>query len=157
MTLRAVARSLPKVTRPALARRGKAFAALATDWTAIVGAELAAATLPERLTAPAERDADAGGVLTIRVAGGAAMELQHLGPQLIDRINAYLGFRAVTRLKLRQAPLPGRRQLPRETSPPSQADLAVVSAAVAEIGDPDLRAALTRLGLALKGAGRERT
>src|SRR5262245_11112413 len=50
MPPRALARTLPKITRPALAKRGGAFASLIADWHNAVGPVLAECSLPERLT-----------------------------------------------------------------------------------------------------------
>ena len=48
------------------------------------------------------------GVLQVRVAGPLAVELQHLAPQVLERVNTYLGYRAVTQLKLSRGVLPAR-------------------------------------------------
>jgi hypothetical protein len=53
-----------------------------TDWMEIMGPDLGARTVPQKLSA---------GTLTIACAGPAAMELQHFAPQLIARINGHLG------------------------------------------------------------------
>ena len=46
------------------------------------------------------------GVLKLRAAPGAALELQHRAPLIIERINLFFGRAAVTRLALVQGPLP---------------------------------------------------
>ena len=47
-----------------------------------------------------------GGTLLLQVGGAAALEIQHAAPQLLERINAYFGHRAVRQLRLLQMPLP---------------------------------------------------
>jgi hypothetical protein len=145
MSPRALAATLPTVTKPVLAKHGRAYASLIGEWTNIVGPALAGSSLPEKLAAPA--GGAAGGVLTVRVAGAAATEFQHLAPQIIDRINTYLGFAAVVRLKLIQAPLPGprRRPAPRPLTPSAEARKAVAAAAES-VADPVLHDALVRFG-----------
>ena len=145
MSPRALAASLPKVTKPVLEKHGRAYASLIAEWTNIVGPALAAMSLPEKLSSGAT-----GGVLTVRVAGAAATEFQHLTPQILDRINTYLGFGAVTRLRLVQAPLPGptRRPAPRPAVP-SPAARRAVAAATDTISDPALHDALVRFGEAI--------
>ncbi|HEX7084835.1 MAG TPA: DUF721 domain-containing protein, partial [Vicinamibacterales bacterium] len=101
---RALGATLPKITKTVLEKRGRAYATLIAEWVNIVGPSLAAETLPEKLTLPP--GANAGGLLSVRVTGAAAAELQHMAPQIIERINTYLGVRAVDRLKLIHAPLP---------------------------------------------------
>jgi hypothetical protein len=147
---RSLALLIPKLTRTAIGKRGFAEAGLVADWPAIVGAEVAAHCLPERLDFPRGERMD--GTLHLRVEGSWALALQHLEPQLVARINGSLGYRAVGRLKLHQGPLPPRPKAAAVPPPPSPIDPAA-RAALAEqvsvIEDPGLRAAAERLGLAL--------
>ncbi|MBI3453871.1 MAG: DUF721 domain-containing protein [Rhodospirillales bacterium] len=152
MSLRALGATLPKITRATLARRGTVFAALVGEWPAIVGPELAAATLPEKFSAPPKDAADPAGTLTLRVAGGVAMEVQHLAPQIVERINAFLGWRAVGRLKLFQAPVSvDRRPVATPPPQPTPQQAAAIDAAVADVDNVDLKQALTRLGRLVLG------
>ena len=96
--IRTLATLMPKLTRPILGRRGFAVASVITEWATIVGIELAGSSQPEKLVFP--RGERVGGVLHVRVAGGVATELQHLEPQVVERINGHFGYRAVSRLKL---------------------------------------------------------
>ena len=148
--VRHLAGLLPRLTKTALGKRGFAEGGIVADWPDIVGPELAAVSLPERLAFPqgARRD----GILHVRVAGSLALELQHLEPVVIERINGYFGYRAVARLRIRQGPIPR----PRARGTPAAAPLdpaaaQAVDSAVAEIADPGLRAALAGLGRALRG------
>ena len=100
--LRSVAVSVNQVVRPICRKRGLADAGLVNDWPTIVGRELAGQSQPQRLVR--KRGAD-GGTLHILVAGPLALELQHLAPQVIERINSYFGYRAVERLSLHQGPI----------------------------------------------------
>ena len=111
--LRAVAATLPKVTRRALGKRGFAEGGLATEWPSIVGEHIAARCLPRKL-ALARPGKRAEGALTLRVEPGFAIDLQHLSPLLIERINGYFGYRAIARLTLQQGPV----RAPRKAPPP---------------------------------------
>lgn len=143
--LRALAASLPKVTGKAFGRRGLAAGGLVADWPSIVGAELAAVSLPRGLSRAG------AGTLTLRVEPGHAVTLQHLEPLVIDRVNGYLGYRAVQRLRLRQGPL-GRRSAPLRAPPAplSKAEEARLRARTDTVGDQALRGALERLGRAVR-------
>lgn len=66
-------------------------------WTEIVGPMLAQHTAPEHLSR--SRGA-AGRTLTILVPGPLALEVQHLTPQILDRINTFYGYKAVDKLRL---------------------------------------------------------
>jgi len=141
-----------KVTTPLYRKRGFAEARILSDWPVIVGERFAAVTLPEKLTFPrggaggGKRD----GLLQVRVGAPLATELQHLEPQIIERINGYFGYNAVARLKLVQGPVTPPSPPPVE--PPSQADAATERAMnemTAEVADTGLREALTDLGCAV--------
>jgi hypothetical protein len=131
---RAVSALLPAVTRPAFKKRSPAAAQLIAEWPAVVGPVMGAQTLPRGLT---------GGTLTIACSGPVAMELQHLAPQLISRINTAMGQGLVERLRFVQATLkPPPRQLPK---PKPVALPEHVTASLDDVADPDLREALARL------------
>jgi hypothetical protein len=140
---------LGRVLDPAARRRGLAEAKLLTEWPTIVGPWLATRCQPVRLSHGAGK---AGCVLALHVAGTAALELQHSEPQLIERINGFFGYPAVSRLRLVQAPRPDARAraLPIEESRLSGAEEAEIATAVRGIGDPALQAALAGLGRTLK-------
>ncbi len=153
---RPLAASLGGVAKRALGSRGFAEAGLITGWSAIVGAELAAASQPDRLSfPPGKRD---GGTLHIRVAGGMALEMQHLAPQVIERVNGYFGYGAIERIVMVQAPIrrDAKRPESRRAEPPREpdpAELAVLEARLDSVEDPDIRAALHRLGRAVLSDG----
>ncbi len=143
--LRALGETVDAVARPMLGRRGFAGSRVVAEWASIVGEHLAARSLPERVTRPA--DGRGGGTLHVRVASGAlAVELQHLEPLIIERINTYFGYRAVARLKLVHGPIPARRveRAPRRILAP--ADEATIEGLAAGIDDATLRQALRDLG-----------
>ncbi|MEE2694369.1 MAG: DUF721 domain-containing protein [Pseudomonadota bacterium] len=90
---------LPKITREVFRERGFYQASILTNWSEIVGEEMASRSCPEKISK--------GGVLTVRVEGSFALELQHIEPQLLDRIATHFGHKAVSRISLRQGPMPG--------------------------------------------------
>lgn len=147
---RAVSALVAPLTRRALGKHGFASASLISDWATIIGDELAASCQPVKLAFPqGRRDA---GTLHLHVSGGAALEIQHITPQIIERINGHLGYHAVARLKLIQGQPPRsnrarRRRLdergPRQPVEPKRWD------GLDEIADPGLRESLRRLGMAI--------
>lgn len=150
--LQAIAKTLPKVTAQVLGRRGFAEADLLSNWAAIVGPELAARCTVRKLERP-RRGAGGEGVLTLRVEAGFALELQHLEPQLLERINSHFGYRAVGRLRLLQAPAPAP-EAPRRPDPPADpAEQAALEARLAAVEDSELKAALGRFGRAVLHRG----
>jgi hypothetical protein len=142
---RAVGVSVSRLAAPIVAKRGGgALVRLKSEWAAIVGADWAAVAWPSALG----RD----GVLRLRAASTAALELQHRAPLLIERINCFFGRSVVTRLALVQGPLP----LDSPSSEPpiltrAAGETAALDERLSEIADPQLRAALDRLGRAVIG------
>lgn len=118
-----------------------------TQWPEIAGGALGALTQPLRLSFP--RGAKSGGTLTLLTEGAAALEVQHLAPRLIERINGVFGYPAVEKLKLVQGPLQ-RPPLPARAAEPSRAEIEAVAATLPPIEDDRLRTALARLGAAIK-------
>jgi hypothetical protein len=146
---------------PLLAKKGFGQSSLLLHWDAIVGERLAACSEPIKLQwppRPVQRLSDPSvepATLVLRVAGGMAIEIQHMAPQLIERVNAHLGWRAVGKLAIRQGPLSKAFRRPR-IAPPDARAMAEAAKAVVGVEDEDLRRALTLLGArALRGpAGR---
>jgi hypothetical protein len=141
---RALAEAVASIAAPLLGRRGLADGRVVAEWASIVGEPLAVRSLPEKLVrAPEGR----GGTLHVRVGSGAlALELQHLEPVVLERINTYFGYRAVERLKLVQGPLPACATTGLPPPSPTPADEARAEALVADIDDPELRRTLAGLG-----------
>lgn len=126
---------IPRLTRPAFRRKSPAGAQLMADWAAVIGPALAPVTAPQKLS---------GGTLTLACAGPVAMELSHLAPQIIQRINAHLGRQAVERLRFvqhRPAPLRPAASKPK----PPVALPPRIQASLDGVGDEGLREALARL------------
>lgn len=148
-----MARLLGEILDAAARRRGFAEASLLADWAMIVGPALARRCQPVRVDhAPGRRS---GGTLLVQVGGAAALEIQHAAPQLLERINAYFGHKAVRQLRLLQMPLPPvpvvQPPRPRVLASSEEAALA---AGVTVITDDPLRAALLALGRTVSGSRR---
>jgi hypothetical protein len=148
---RPVAAALPRLAGPLLGRRGLGEAQLLKDWASIVGADLAEHATPTKLSFPRGERRD--GTLKLRVSPGIAPELQHREPQILERINAFFGYRAVARLALVQGPpLRGVDRRPPSPRPLAAAESAALEQRLAGIEDPALRDALERLGRAVIGS-----
>ncbi len=130
---RGIAGLLPAITRPAFRKRAPATAQLLADWAMIVGPAIAAVSAPKKLLA---------GSLAIACTGPIAMELQHLAPELLQRINSHFGQVIVTRLRFVQDFQVAPATVPRVRK------LAVSAArqAVADLPEGALRDALLGLG-----------
>ena len=103
---------VPGLMRPAFEKFGFSAGTLLTDWEAIAGREVAGFTAPERLKWPrmAAEGNERGATLILRVAGARALEVEQMRDRLIERINAAFGYRAVSEIRVIQAPLPTRSE-----------------------------------------------
>lgn len=132
------------------ARQGFASSELVTHWPEIVGDEIANLAEPLKIQWGREDGLEAAepATLVLRVEGPAAIEVQHLSPVILERLNQFLGWRAVGRIRLRQAPNPVAAT-PRRPKPPTAAETEAVAKTLS-VEDQSLRDALARLGAAVK-------
>lgn len=135
--LRPLGALMPPLTRPVLRKLHPGAAQVMAEWENLVGPGLAARATPRALDR---------GTLTIACAGPVAMELAHLGPQLLERINGRLGQAMVQRLRfVQRRPMGGPTPAP--TRPRTEPALPPrIQAALEEVADPALRDALAKLG-----------
>lgn len=141
--LLAIATTLQRVTSIARNKRGLPEPALIEQWSAIVGPTLAGQCAPQRLVrGPGGTD----GTLHLSVSGPLALELQHLEPQLLERINGFFGFRAVARLSLHQVAPPPLKPPPKPRPQPTPRQATALADRLTAIDDPELRDSLGRLG-----------
>jgi hypothetical protein len=154
IAVKSVAQSAAQVAAPILGKRSLAEAELMLNWTEIVGESLARVSRPLKLSFPrVEGGAKRDGTLQLRVLSAAALELQHMEPMLIERINGFFGYGAVSKIALRQGPIPntGLRRTP-PPKPLGAADEQRLKRNLGNIQDDELRQALERLGRAVLGS-----
>ncbi len=143
---RAIGALLPAIAGETLGRRGFAEGTIFRQWREIVGADIAADCLPEKLAFPAGRRSD--GSLQVIANGGAALELQHRTVQILERVNGYLGYGAVAHLKIRQGRLPARTRYETDSAESDESyDSGVFDEpGLSAITDPQLKEALASFG-----------
>ncbi|MAF48202.1 MAG: hypothetical protein CMM10_08060 [Rhodospirillaceae bacterium] len=144
--VRAISTSIDRLTRPIFARRGFAAAGIVDHWAEIMGSALASASFPERISYPGQ--SRRGGTLHLRVESSAlALEIQHLEPQIIERINSHFGYGAVGRVRILHGPIPRLKKSRNKPEPViDSAGRAALAARLSGITDPELRDALQALG-----------
>ena len=138
--------SVEKIVKPIFGRRGFSKATIVTDWVEIVGPALARHTFPKQISYPGGARSD--GSLLLRIDNSAlALELQHLEPQLREKINTYFGYRAIARIKVLQGPIPEMREdvkVPKRSL--SQNEKAELIRRLELVSDTQLKEALSSLG-----------
>ena len=136
---------------PAMRKRSQVLTKIIAGWPDIAG-DAHQWCLPSDITFPANSRIDA--TLTLSVASGRGPQIQMMSQEICKRVNSFCGFAAVSRLKIRQdlrspRSTPARYQVaPRleEKGKPDKLALARLEKATANIKNPELRAALIRLG-----------
>ncbi|WP_339915374.1 DciA family protein [uncultured Brevundimonas sp.] len=131
---------------------GRSAGTLEPRWREIVGDRLARVTRPQKLTCG---KGGTGGTLELRVAGPAALLVQHQSEDILARVNLFLGPGSVDRLRIAQGPVkpmsdstrPANRIRPSATPLPAEQE-AALDASLAPAPD-GLKAALQRLGRAV--------
>lgn len=99
-----LSRTASTLVSKAVRAKGFAEAEIVTRWGRIVGPELARSTVPVRLAFP--RGERRGATLHVRAESAFAPVLQQRSGVVIELVNRYLGYAAVSRLEVRHGPLP---------------------------------------------------
>jgi hypothetical protein len=131
------------LTAPLFKKHGFAQGDVLAQWSQIVGEQVAAISKPDKIRWPRDSEGKSGGTLHIKVKAGRGLEVEYLASGIIERVNGFLGYSAVTALKVLQTH-DFRSSIKVKTVPPVAP--AHVLAQVAPVADPELAAALTRLG-----------
>jgi hypothetical protein len=149
----ALAELVGRVLDPITARRGFATAELIAGWAEIVGVRYADCSRPERIAWPrGKANNDKPGTLVVAVEGPRALLLQHETDQIVERVNGFLGYGAIGRIKIVQGAVTAPASAERSEEVPLDAhELAKLEDALAGIDGAELRAALARLGRGVLG------
>lgn len=139
---RSVADMLPEIGRASFRRFGFVQSAVVSRWNEIVGERFAQVSAPESIRFPQGQRAE--GVLTLSVTSAHAPMIQHVAPEIIERVNRFFGYPAVARVTIRHGGSP--RPAPAK---PVAAPLTPIPVSLGDslraIGDPELKAVLESL------------
>lgn len=148
-----IAELMPQIGRTAFRRFGFVQSSVVTRWPEIVGDTHARVCIPEAIRFPPGEKSD--GILELVVTPARAPLIQHVIPEIIERVNRFFGYRAVARVKLRQGAVKPPAGIGPAKPPPSLKPIPMeLGAGLRDIGDPELRAVLESLARGLgDGAG----
>jgi len=140
-----VGEALSGVLDAALRKRGFATRDLVTHWADIAPKPYDRAAAPDQLKWP-RGGGHEGATLVLRCADSQRLALSHEGPLVAAAVNRYFGYFLVREVKLSASPFSAGSAPPTEAEslPPEVARRA--GEAVAEVADPELKAALHSLG-----------
>ena len=141
---------MPEVGRTAFRRFGFVQSSVVTRWPDIVGPRHARICTPESIRFPPGEKHD--GILQLVVVPAHAPIIQHVIPEIVERVNRFFGYNAVAKVKIRQgevkAPPPSTAK-----APPSLKPVPIeLGDSLRDIGDPELRAVLESLARSMAAA-----
>lgn len=147
---KSIAELTPQVGRTAFRRFGFVQSSVVTRWHEIVGEHHAKVCTPEAIRFPPGEKAD--GILQLVVLPAHAPLIQHVVPEIIERVNRFFGYKAVARVKLRQGAVQPPRAEARPAAPPSLKPIPFeLGDSLRDVGDPELRAVLESLARTIGG------
>ncbi len=138
---RAVADLLPDVSGAAFRRFGFVQSAVVSRWAEIVGPRYAAVSAPESIRFPHGKRAE--GTLALVVRGAHGPMMQHITPEIIERVNRFFGYAAIVKVAIRSGDVPAP---PTRKAPPSiRAVPLELGDSLRAIADPEFKAVLEAL------------
>ena len=138
---RAVSELLPDVGRATFRKFGFVQHSIVSRWAEIVGERYARVSAPESIRFPQGKRAE--GVLSLVVSGAYAPTMQHVGPEIVERVNRFFGYPAVARLAIRH----GEVRRPQKPAPPPERKPLpeAMGESLRGIADPELKTVLEAL------------
>lgn len=101
--MKPVTNFIAPLTKTAFNRRGFWLHKVLLEWPHIIGMPLSQWTRPEKITFPANQRYN--GTLHLLTASSFSLEVQHLSPVLLDKVNTYFGYEALVHLTIKQTSL----------------------------------------------------
>ncbi len=147
-------KAMARIMRPLTRQFGAGSTGLRAHWAEIVGPRFAALSTPMRF-----QGHKAGRTLIISAPGPAAALIMASSHTIIERANAYLGPGYIQRIKLvqtriKEQHLTGHTQ--QHVSPElSPSEMLNLQSTLEKVQDPDVKAALEKLGKTIMGSKRD--
>ena len=134
------------LTRPAFQRHGFASEQLVAQWPAIVGEGPATYAKPERIKWPRTSELQKqklGGTLVLRAPAAFALDIHYDVPRLIERVNQFLGYGAISTIKIiKEADVPAPKPVRQKPAPMARTAWLHQITGIAE---PELQESLAKL------------
>lgn len=142
---KALANLVSKLITPLCQKSGFVKASLVIDWDKIVGPKFSQFCEAVRVNFPQGKKNQ--GSLYIRVPSAMATHIAFLEPEILEKVNRYYGYPAISRVIIQQGPVMRKSSPPPKTSPSlTQEKREEILNLVSEVGDESLQKALERLG-----------
>ncbi|GAA0735949.1 DUF721 domain-containing protein [Sphingomonas japonica] len=136
---------LPQVGGAAFRKFGFVQSSIVSRWAEIVGERYARVSAPESIRFPPGKRAE--GVLSLTVHGAHGTMMQHIAPEITERVNRFFGYPAVTKIVFKAG------EVRRAAARPAPVDRAPIPAEMGDslrgIADPELKAVLEALAASI--------
>lgn len=143
---KAISDLMPEIGRAAFRRYGFVQSSVVTRWPDIVGEHYAEVSAPQAIRFPSGKRS--GGTLELTVSGAHATLMQHVTPEIVERVNRFFGYAAVDKLKFIHGIIepPKDPRAKRAAAPPTLKPVPIeLGEGLRDIADPELAAVLESL------------
>ena len=142
---------MPEIGRAAFRRFGFVQSSVVTRWDEIVGSRYATVSAPESIRFPIGKKAD--GTLELVIEGAHATMMQHVIPEIIERVNRFFGYSAIAKVKMRQGMISKPAGVRTASAPPMLKPVPMeLGESLRNIADPELFAVLESLARSMANA-----
>ncbi len=153
-TPRPLSSALNQIAREAIGKDWALYATLLDHWREIVGEEYAKKASPVRISFPKGKKTDekwaargrTGGLLTIKLPQGLAMEFSFLSETLKTRINGFFGYPMIEKIAFETYYRPETTELKQESPPLADTTRFALTDSIKHIENNELKEALQELG-----------
>lgn len=154
---RSISDLMPEIGRAAFRRYGFIQSSVVSRWPEIVGDRYAGVSLPESIRFP--RGEKEGGTLNLLVSGAHATLMQHIAPEIIERVNRFFGYGAISQVRFKHGTVNPAKDTEKTGNirpqrlaplPPSLKPAPIeLGDSLRDIGDPELNRVLESLATAI--------
>ena len=144
-----------EILDPVLRKRTGLSVALVQSWDEIVGPRIAVSSRPEKIQWGRRRDENdpfEPAVLVIACEGMAALHIQHEADEIVGRVNSFLGYMAIGRIRIVQKPVRQERPQRPKLRELNADERTRIKGVVSGIEDDGLRESLERLGASVRAS-----
>ena len=150
--------TVKKINRNFTSKFGKIEFIIHSNWSKIVGSYFSNYTEPKNITRIPDYENDLGvtiykNYLKVGVTPAVALEFQHFKSTIIEKINSYFGYKAITDLRIQQNYLSINNELKPSQNrhqPISEMEHKVIIDKVKPVGHDGLKNSLIDLGINIK-------
>lgn len=152
--LTSIAKTMNPLLRQILGNKGAVILELLESWEQIIGNDIAAYCLPHHISF--KKDERTNGCLYLNVLAGAfAMEISQKQQQIMEKVNAFFGYPAISELKINQTCNPENFLISKKSidkvkkNVVSAEEESYITELIKDINNEELRQSLERIGRAV--------